>query len=63
MDWKSLAKHRHSPSVLAGAAAVLGLPYLMQEPQMMHYGAAAVLASGVVAGLIEAGRWAWQKLS
>lgn len=63
MDWKQLAKARHSPTVMAGAAAVLGLPYAMENPEMMHYAAAAVLASGVVGGLIEVGRWIWNKLS
>jgi len=41
-DWKSLAAKRHSPSMLAGAAAVLAVPYLYADPGVIHYGAAWV---------------------
>lgn len=58
-DWKTLAAKRHSPSVLAGAAAVLAVPHVYSQPQMIHYAAAAILVSGVVSVLIEAGRWIW----
>ena len=61
VDWKKLAKHRHNVSVLAGAAGVLGVPYAYADPQMIHYGAAAVLASGVAGLVVEAGRWLWHQ--
>jgi len=62
-DWKKLAAKRHSPSVLAGAAAVLAVPYAYSNPDMVHYAAAAILVSGLVSGAIEAGRWLWQKIA
>jgi hypothetical protein len=63
LDWRALAKHRHNVSVLAGAAGVLAVPYLYASPQMIHYGAAAVLASGVVAGVVECVRWLWHQIT
>lgn len=62
-DWRSLAAKRHSPSMLAGAAAVLAVPYLYADPGMIHYGAAAVLGSGLVASLIECVRWLWHQIT
>jgi hypothetical protein len=62
-DWKALAAKRHSPSVLAGAAAVLAVPQVYASPQMIHYAAAAILVSGVVSTAIEAGRWLWHKIA
>jgi hypothetical protein len=61
--WKTLAAKRHSPSVLAGAAAVLAVPYFYAQPQAVHYAAAAVLVSGVVSAAIECARWALQKIT
>ena len=61
--WKALAAKRHSPSVLAGAAAVLAVPYLYAQPQAVHYAAAAVLVSGMVSGAIECVRWLWHQLT
>lgn len=62
-DWKTLAAKRHSWSVMAGAAAVLALPMVYEDPQMLHYAAAVILVSGVASALIEAGRWIWKRLS
>jgi len=61
-NWKSLAAKRHSPSVLAGAAAVLSVPYVYASPDMVHYAAAAILVSGVASSAIECGRWLWKKV-
>jgi hypothetical protein len=62
-NWKALAAKRHSPSVLAGAAAVLAVPYAYADPDVIHYAAAAVLVSGVVSAAIECGRWLWHKIA
>jgi len=61
-DWTKLAAKRHSPSVLAGAAAVLAVPYAYADPDVIHYAAAAILVSGVASAAIEAGRWLWDKV-
>lgn len=61
-DWKTLAAKRHSWSVMAGAAAVLAVPLAYDQPQMIHYAAAAIFVSGVVSSVIEAIRWTWNQL-
>lgn len=47
---------------MAAAAAVLAVPRYYQDPEMIHYGAAAIVASGVVGLVVEGVKWVWEQL-
>jgi hypothetical protein len=61
--WLRPAAKHHSPHVVVAALAIMGLYAWQDDPDLILIVVTAVAISGVAAGLIEALRWLWTRVT